>query len=298
MKTIGFGHRDGFAYSHENRRFRFDATDTLPYWYAPMVETFAAVDGERFLQEAERWIIDVWGYGGDLRSSRRESRRDRFHGRDWTLSMNRQGSKPTIERLHTHLEWHAMWCAAGELLKSEPLVPIDEYHRDVLSARITREKLAEPPLWSADLLISTPLQVRNLRFDQPPLDDWIPGVRETDHRAEVFPSDSARHIVVEGSCERRTSDRMERTLVSSALVGAGTARSLLRALQTMNDSWNYKLPDEGEEHVEIDNPPYRFLGWFRSARIGTKVLMRRTRSEDTLSASAVVQGGASSLLAL
>ena len=84
--TIGFGHWDGFAYSREDRRFRFDVTDTLPYWYAPMLRSFAAVDGERFLREAERWIIDVWSYGGELRSSRREDRRSRFHAGDWRLS--------------------------------------------------------------------------------------------------------------------------------------------------------------------------------------------------------------------
>ena len=31
----------------------------------------------------------------------------------------------------------------------------------------------------------------------------------------------------------------------------------------MDDSWDYKLPDEGEDGVEIDDAPYRFLGWLR-----------------------------------
>ena len=35
--------------------------------------------------------------------------------------------------------------------------------------------------------------------------------------------------------------------VSSALVEPATGRSLVRALQTMGDSWGYKLPDEDEE---------------------------------------------------
>ena len=177
--------------------------------------------------------------------------------------MNSHGSKPTIERLHTHLEWHAMWCAAGELLKSEALVPLDADHWDDLSARIAQEKLAEPPLWSADLLVSTPLLARNWQSDQSPLDGWIPGVREADHRAGIFPNDSPYYLVVEGISERRTSDRSERTRVSTALVEPDTGCSLLRALQTMNDSWDYKLPDEGEERVEIDDPPYRFLGWLQ-----------------------------------
>ena len=263
-KTIGgFGHWDGFAYDHDNRRFKFDTTDTLPYWYAPMLKSFAAVDGERFLREAERWIIDVWGYSGDLRDFGKERRRARLDHGDWTLISHRHGSKPTLERLRTHLEWHAMWCVAGELLKTEPLVPRGEDNWHELSEEVDQEKLVEPPLWSADLLVPKPLLARYWRPDKGPLEDWAMGVRERDHRTEMFPSDSPSYVVVDGSSERRMGDRIEGTRVSSALVESTTGRSLLRALQTMGDSWDYKLPDEGEEHAEIDETPYRFLGWLR-----------------------------------
>ena len=262
-KTIGVGRMGGFAHGREDRRFHFDETDTLPYWYAPMLQSFAAVDRERFLQEAERWIIDVWGYSGDLRGFVQEHRRGRFNDRNWNLSMHSHGSKPTLEPLHTHLEWHAMWCAAGELLNTEPLVPRGEDDWHELGARVDREKLVEPPLWSADLLVSTPLLARNWRPDKGPLEDWALGVREPDHRAEIVPSDSPSYVVVHGSSERRMGDRFEATRVSSVLVEPTTGRSLLRALQTMDDSWDYKLPDEGEERVEIDEAPYRFLGWLR-----------------------------------
>ena len=261
----GFGHWDGFAYDKDRRRFQFDTTDTLRYWYAPMLESFAAVDGERFLGEAERWIVDVWAYSGDTQSFVRERQRGRFNDRDWGLTTHSHGSSPTLEPLKTHLEWHAMWCAAGELLKSEPLAPLDEGNWNDLNARIDEEKLVEPPLWSADLLVATPLLARNWEPDSRPLDDWVAGVREADHRAEIIPCDAPRYVVVDGSSERRTRDRIESAGVSSALVEPATGRSLVRALQTMGDSWDYKLPDEGEERAEIDKGPYRFLGWLRSS---------------------------------
>ena len=177
--------------------------------------------------------------------------------------MHSHGSKPTLERLNTHLELHAMWCVAGELMKTEPLVPrgADNWHE--LSEEIDQEKLVEPPLWSADLLVPTPLLVRNWQSDKRPIDDWALGVQEADHRAEILPGDSPSYVVVDGSSERRMRDRIERIRVSSALVEPATGRSLVRALQTMDDSWDYKLPDEGEERVEIDKAPYRFLGWLR-----------------------------------
>ena len=260
-KSIGFGHRDGFTYSNGDRRFKFDPIDTLPYWYAPMLESFAAVDGEMFLRVAERWIVDVWGHRGDADGFVKESRRGRFDRNDWRLSMHSHGSRPTVEQLRTHLEWHAMWCAAGELLKTEPLVPRSEDNWHELGDQIDQEKLVEAPVWSADLLVSTPLLPRNWRPDKRPLHEWALAVRETDHRAEILQSDSPHCVVVDGSSERRMGNRVERTLVSSALVAPVTSRSLLRALQTMDDSWDYKLPDEGEERAEIDEGPFRFLGW-------------------------------------
>ena len=244
-KTIGgFGHQNGFADDRNGRRFEFNAFDTLPYWYEPMLKSFAAVDGEYFLREAERWIVDAWGYSGDTRSFlQEERRRSRLNDREWGLSSNRQGSTPTLEPLRTHLEWHAMWCASGELLKSKPLVSFDEDDWNDLGARIHREKLMEPPLWSADLLISTPLLDRNWRSQERSLDDWVAEVREADHRAEIFPGDRLAYVVADGSSERRAGDRIETIGVSSALVEPGMGRSLVRALQTMEDSWDYKLPE-------------------------------------------------------
>ena len=132
-----------------------------------------------------------------------------------------------------------------------------------LVTKSIKRTLVEPPLWSADLLVPTPLLARNWQSDKRPIDDWALGVREADHRAEVFPSDSPSYMVVDGSSERRMRDRTERTHVSSALVEPATGRSLVRALQTMGDSWDYKMPDEGEDRAEIDEAPYRFLGWLR-----------------------------------
>ena len=40
------------------------------------------------------------------------------------------------------------------------------------------------------------------------------------------------------------SDRIESISISSALVTPAAMRALLRALTTMDDSWDYKLPTE------------------------------------------------------
>ena len=251
-----------FDHGNGSRRFQFDWLDTIRYWYEPMLSYFADVDGDRFLQEVERWIIDVWHYDGDVRQIEEQRRRGLIDDRNWNLSNNSHGSMPTLERLNNHLEWHAMWCATGELLKTAPLASFDNKHWHDIGDLILDKKLVEPPLWSADLRVPPPLDVRNWRPDTDSSDDWMFNVGEAIHRNEVFPNDSPDHIVVSGSLARHRSDWTEECHVFSALVEPGTGRSLLRALQTMDDSWDYGLPDEGGES-EISEGPYRFLGWLR-----------------------------------
>ena len=260
-----------FGYGNEGRRFHFNTTDTLPYWYEPMLRSFASLDNERFLQEAERWIIDVWGHSGGIRAFDERPRDKRFKRSGLALQSHYHGSIPTLERLSKHLEWHAMWCAVGEFLKTEPLPSPDEYAWSELEDRIREEMLGEPPLWSSDLLVPVPLQVRYWREDSGKLEDWVLDVNEAFHRSQVFPTDWADYIVVDGSSARRWGEYgeyRERVGVSSALVDPKTGRPLLRALQTMEDHMDYKMPDEGEEGVEVDEAPYRFIGWLQSGSHG------------------------------
>ena len=248
----------------EGHRFSFDPMDTLPYWYEPILRSFANVDMDRFLEEAERWIIDVWGYSGDRSNLHEELPPGRFSDRrNWSLTGHGHGSIPTLEELRTHLEWHAMWCVAGELLKTEPLPvrdPQDPW--DDLVERVDRDRLSDPPLWSADLRLPTPLQRRNWQGDSQELNIWVESVRESDHRVEVFPSDISQYIVVEGLSERRMGELRESTKVTSALVDPATGGSLIRSLQTMG-LWDYGLPGEDDEQFEINQSPYRLIGWLR-----------------------------------
>lgn len=256
----------GVSHGGYGSRFKFNSIDTIPYWYTPLIRSFANLDGDRFIEEAERWIVDAWHYNGNVREFDKNRRRGRFDDGNWSLISHRHGSKPTLERLDTHLEWHAMWCAAGELLKSQSL-PLREEKQwndwDELSSRVEREKLSEPPIWSADLLTPIPLQARFWISDKRPLADWVMDVSEDTHRSEIFPSDRLDYVVVDGDVEIRMGDRIESARIASALVSPATGGALLRALQAMRDSWDYKLPAEGEEDHEIDEEPYQLLGWLR-----------------------------------
>ncbi|WP_270934315.1 hypothetical protein [Falsiroseomonas oryzae] len=247
--------------TREGRRFSFDGMDTVQNWYAPMWSAFAEPVGPRFLDIAERWIVDVWGWPEErVRSAHKlhwRLRRDR----DYLAHRHAQGSRPIIEGLRTHLEWHAMWCAAGELLKSVPLVENEPEDWHALDLQVRREQLSEQPLWAADLRVPTPLHSRHWALAAEPLADWVAAVRESDHRVGMLPPEREGYVTVGGYEETTGPDRSQENVVSSALVEPSTATALLRALQTMVDSRDYKLPEEGEGHFERDEPPYQLVGW-------------------------------------
>lgn len=247
----------------EGRRFQFDLMDTIPYWYDPVVRGFARLSLDDLLQTAETWIIDRWGYPGDIRAFSAERRGPRLSQRDWSLASNRHGSNPVLERLNTHLEWHGLWCAVGELMRTEPVVVKDEHSWDDLVVRIAREMLAEPPLWSADRRAPTPLRQDFWTKPANLVADWVEAVREDRLRGELEPSDRPGYLVVKGDWRIRYSDRTETVYLASALVDPAGAMSLLGALQSLDSAWDYKLPNEDENDFEHHEAPFRLVGWLR-----------------------------------
>lgn len=246
-------------------RFRFDHLDTVPYWYEPVARCFAALSVDQLLTAAESWIIDRWGYPAEVTAHVEQTRGSRISENDWSLASNRHGSKPTLERLRTHLEWHGLWCAVGELLLTEKLVASGDSHWENLRRRVADEMLTEPPLWCSDLLRSKPLKSEFWRISREPLADWVDQVNESRMRSELIPVDRPGYIAVGGEWRIRNFDRLETVSLSSALVEPRLAASLLRTLQSMSSSWDYSVPTEGEDDsLYGDESEYRMIPWLRS----------------------------------
>ena len=270
-KAFGrFGDQDG-------RRFRFDSTDTLPYWYDEPLQLFADVSGNEFLDVAERWIVDRWKADTDVWMWVNEPRKHRFQREPYSSS-HRHGSLPTMERAHTHLEWHAMWCTVGELLLTKPLAESREDRWRDWDYWWSRNGLTESPYWLSDLRGVKPPETRLWYSKAEKDEDWLRSVCSDDLLAEIGLTDAGGELVVAGYASGSEGKQRSTMNITSALVSPETASSLVRTLQSIGNAWDYKIPEEGE-HMEIDEAPYRLVGWLshpeRDTRLDDDDVLRR-----------------------
>ena len=247
-----------------SRRFHFDTMDTLPYWYDPALEIFSAVSANEFLDLAERWIVDKWGGSEETSHWDREPRRRRFYDSDYGLWSHRYGSYPTIERFWTYLEWHAMCCTVGELLLMKTCAPReDEYYG--LTGWLRRWDITVPPVWLSDLRGTKP---KELRYWQPLEQRGKKWLNEMDAQEFLekltIQTSSGKHFILashESTRDYQYGDKnlSEEISVSCALVTGETASALVRALQIIDEPFDYGLPSSPREDLEIDQPGFRLL---------------------------------------
>lgn len=251
----------GWAARDETRRFHFNSTDTLPYWYSQPLEMFADVNGDEFLDKAEAWIVDKWQGSTEVWQWAKEPRQHRF-SRNSLSTSHSHGSLPTLERAHTHLEWHAMWCVVGELLDSRPLVKTEEDSYGSWSYWSMCIGLTQPRQWLSDLRDTKPL-VERLWFSQH-LDSakWLDAVDGGLLLEELGINECVDELIVASYVSTNEGTKRATLSLSSALVSSKTASSLLRALQTIGNAWDYNIPDEGSD-LEIDFTPFQLKGWLR-----------------------------------
>lgn len=256
-------HHRSFGRAHnDKRRFKFDEMDTIPYWYEGILRIFPTVSQNQVLEIAEQWILDKWGAGPEANWWDKEPRKARYNERRYGLWSHHQGSLPTVERYGTHLEWNAMHCVVGELLTTHPISKEDEYYFGSLDYWLGQVLPTEPPAWLSDNRGPTPLEPRLWNEDSRTDSGWLHNVRRDEFLAEVGVRSPLRNgwIVVEGYYTVHFRKRETNIRICSALVSPDTAPALVRALQTVSNPWDFRIPDEDDD-LQIDVPPYHLLGW-------------------------------------
>ncbi len=256
----GMGHDD----PRPSRRIHFNALDTLPYWYDPAFGIFADVEANEFLNIAERWIVDKWGGSEETSHWDREPRRGRFYENDFGLWMHDHGTYPTVERYWTYLEWHAMCCTVGELLSMKTCAPHeDEYYG--LTGWLRRWDITVPPVWLSDLRGTKPKELRLWQPLEHRGEKWLDEMDTQEFLEKLtIQTSQEKHFILashEFTRDYQYGDKKlsEEISVSCALVTGETASALVRALQIIDEPFDYGLPSSPRDELEIGQPGFRLL---------------------------------------
>ena len=252
------------------RKYSFDETDAIPYWYQPAARIFG-IQMDDFLDRLENWIHDKWGYGETDTHWVHEPRLSRLEGMH-DLTSRRHGARPTVERLSHHIEWHSMMCVVGELICEYPLVT-EQMDESPLEIWMERNLPTFAPYWLSDYRTVAPLEPRFWGLSPAELPARTNGFEAKQAAAKAWgrsiSSDAfdteinASHdLVVAADFELRWREASQRVQIHSALVSPSTAHSLAQALANTRDRMDFALPD-GRYHEDIDVPEFQLEAWLQ-----------------------------------
>jgi hypothetical protein len=228
------------------KRFSFDSMDAIPYWYNPAMDIFADLPRDALIGTAEKWIVEKWGGNEESGNWEREPRARRLRD-DYSLYSNFHGSEPTLERHWHYLQWHGLFTAVGELIKTYSLRDSeDDNSWNTYESWLRSYDTTYAGLWVADIRSLPPLDARYWRLSQPQSADWLEETQVCDFSGEIFSEDGA--VILHGYreiCTYSYGDEASRETVDSkaAFVPTETAAALLRAFAATPDPRDVYLPD-------------------------------------------------------
>jgi hypothetical protein len=213
----------------QGREFWFDSMDTLPYWYSPVSHCFAR-HRCHVADIAYRWIVDKW----NITDEKCQEERSKYRGYNWEDFDHRHGHTPAIENLERYVERHGMFMAAGELVDSVPVVPLEEGGDKWHDWMRYRLRAADPALIGR-FVDAPPLYPDNYGIFLADYEEWAKKGDEEDFRKELFIGDAVEWLVVAASREGRFYDRQFRASVISALVSKEAGQALVRLISSSDD---------------------------------------------------------------
>lgn len=257
--------------SKKEWQFKFDALDTLPYWYSSVGDPFNLSEYD-VADIADRFITEKWGYTGN--PNKDDFIRGQLYDRDWHKTSHRKGDNPEIESLSIYFEYHAMYCAANFLLENEPLLKTDSTW-DSWDYWLNSKANAFDNFWLSDLKAPVPLKYKYWKNDINKFDkEWRSSIPEEyfDEIVGFSNDDEKRLLTVYGGISRNVGVNEETVTIRSCLVSNKGADALLRALQTTKDSYDYSIPFEDEDDDDdydkeaINQNGFSLKGWLIDVR--------------------------------
>lgn len=232
--------------------YRFDS-DFDEYVLGKLTEALV-VTHQEVLDAASALTLDEWGWRGKgkhLEDPRRTSgvyEDGETYGYKWEI--------PKAEDLDYYLERHAALTIAGRLMRTAtPFRDPDAEQLDVLVWLADFDIARHDGRWITDQRSSIPgslVTVGPRGSNQ---------VQESEFLAALKPADG--WVTVWQSASVTEYDRSLSINIASALVDPEAAGALVRALQTADGYWSFRIPsaDLDDEDFQFSSPPFQLRGW-------------------------------------
>lgn len=209
---------------------------------------------QEVLDAASALILDEWGWRGNgkrLEDPRRTAavyEDGETYGYKWEI--------PKAEDLDYYLERHAALTIAGRLMRTAtPYRDPDAEQPDVLGWLADFDIARNDGRWITDQRSSVPgsLATAGPRGNS--------RVHESEFLAALKPADG--WVTVWQSASASEYDRSLSIDIASALVTPEAAGALVRALQTADGYWSFRIPsaDLDDEDFQFSSPPFQLQGW-------------------------------------
>lgn len=252
--------------SEKEWKFDFDIMDTLPYSFNRLGEFFNISEYE-VADFCDNIITNIWGYKGNVNND--DYVRNQTDQRDYPLLSKRHSNQPTIEDLQTYYEYHAMFCAATELLSKYSLIESD-WNWENWESWLPSKANTWDNYWLSDSRDPLPLEKKYWHIEYSKFDkEWRDNIDEEKYDYEVgfnhyFGKDQ---ISAFSGGTRHFGENYESVSIRSALVTSRGSDALLRAFQSATDSHDYRIPfEEDEDRFEINECGFEYFGWLSNPR--------------------------------
>lgn len=241
----------------DKNRIYFDM-DMLPYWFAPLGRCFG-LSPKKIEREVLRVIRDDWQLSGDIGWSQDERHKRKIFKEMETHHSH--GSYPSVENLFFYCSYHAMMVVAGKLLATipvryEPAECLDEFGNWLKRHVLSRQDGG----WLADCRDPVPLEWPMWK-DETETDEWRWSITKKDFDRVLFATHGRLNL--RGHWNWFLGHREESIRVYSALVSPKRSMALLRALQSVDNPYDFQIPDieDEEDELEIDFEGFQLKGW-------------------------------------
>jgi len=243
---------DRFSRS-EDTDFHFNGLDTIPYWFHRLDRVFANPFPDT-LARADRLITKVWNRtNDDIANYRKHS-----YDSDGEETYHSHGNIPTREVLQTYLEFHAMMCAAGEMVDEEVCLSVSHY-----------DDAGDPWLeWLDEHLVTDTLAWQGDSREALPPEEWFRTLMgliggEHDHteiaaKIAGFTPEHEGEILLDGQFYCSNYSGYASIRVRSAFVSKETSHAL-GLLANDSDGFTFELPIDDETENDDEEPGFEFL---------------------------------------